>query len=533
MLIRHCDVLIVGGGTGGCAAAIAACREGMTVVMTEETRWIGGQLTSQAVPPDEHPWIEAFGCTASYRDFRTRVRRYYREHFRLSAAALGDPELNPGTGWVSKLCHMPEVGVAVLTDMLAPFVEAGLLTVLHQTAACGANVLTETDVLSSAERPIVATNVITAVPLINLIHGELTEVRAKFVLDATEMGEMLPLCGAEYRVGAESRAQTGEPNAVSGEPEPENIQGLTWVFAMQFDPEGEDIIPKPAMYDFWKAYQPTLWPGPLLGRVDLNPITNQPREIPLMSGDWLNFFRYRQIAAPSTFQDPAQTLPITIVNWPMNDYFTKPTLDLSQAALSARLSEAKNLSRSLLYWMQTELGYRSLNFAPGATGTADGFAMTPYIRESRRIEAMFTICEQHVSADANPGTDRAPSFPDSVGVGAYRIDLHPSSNGKSYIDTSSLPFEIPLKALVPVRMQNLLPACKNLGVTHITNGCYRLHPVEWNIGEAAGALAAYCVKNELTSQAVAISAEHTQRVQSALAGRGVELQWPDVQLKPL
>ena len=41
-----------------------------------------------------------------------------------------------------------------------------------------------------------------------------------------------------------------------------------------------------------------------------------------------------------------------------------------------------------------------------------------------------------------------------------------------------------------VRMENLLPAGKNLGTTHITNGCYRVHPVEWNIGESAGALAA-------------------------------------------
>src|SRR5439155_18948690 len=83
------------------------------------------------------------------------------------------------------------------------------------------------------------------------------------------------------------------------------------------------------------------------------------------------------------------------------------------------------------------------------------------------------------------------SFSDSVGVGSYRIDLHPSSGGDNYLDVSSLPFQIPLGALIPRRVENLLPACKNLGVTHITNGCYRLHPVEWNIGEAAGALAAF------------------------------------------
>jgi hypothetical protein len=45
-----------------------------------------------------------------------------------------------------------------------------------------------------------------------------------------------------------------------------------------------------------------------------------------------------------------------------------------------------------------------------------------------------------------------------------------------------------LGALIPIRMENLLPAAKNIGTTHITNGCYRMHPVEWNIGEAAGAL---------------------------------------------
>ena len=52
----RCDIAVIGGGIGGCAAALGALRNGMRVVMTEETAWIGGQLTSQAVPPDEHPF---------------------------------------------------------------------------------------------------------------------------------------------------------------------------------------------------------------------------------------------------------------------------------------------------------------------------------------------------------------------------------------------------------------------------------------------------------------------------------------------
>ena len=62
------DVVIVGGGLGGCAAAIAALRNGLKVVMTEATDWIGGQLTSQGVPPDERYLIETTGANRSYRE---------------------------------------------------------------------------------------------------------------------------------------------------------------------------------------------------------------------------------------------------------------------------------------------------------------------------------------------------------------------------------------------------------------------------------------------------------------------------------
>ena len=82
-------ILIVGGGVGGVAAALAACRAGHRVVLTEETLWLGGQLTSQAVPPDEHPWIEESGCTRSYREFRDTVRSRFIQEFPVTAATAG------------------------------------------------------------------------------------------------------------------------------------------------------------------------------------------------------------------------------------------------------------------------------------------------------------------------------------------------------------------------------------------------------------------------------------------------------------
>ena len=51
--------------------------------------------------------------------------------------------------------------------------------------------------------------------------------------------------------------------------------------------------------------------------------------------------------------------------------------------------------------------------------------------------------------------------------------------------------------MIPQRVDNLLPACKNIGTTHITNGCYRLHPVEWSVGEAVGMLLAYAKEKKV------------------------------------
>ena len=102
-----------------------------------------------------------------------------------------------------------------------------------------------------------------------------------------------------------------------------------------------------------------------------------------------------------------------------------------------------------------------------------------------------------------------------MGVGSYRIDLHPSTGGDNYIDVSSLPFQIPLGALIPRRVENLLPACKNLGATHITNGCYRLHPVEWNIGEAAGLLAAEAIRTASPPRRI----RNTEKLKTSISGQ--------------
>ena len=125
------QVLVAGGGLGGVAAALAAAEGGADVVLTAAGPWLGGQLTSQAVPLDEHPWAERFGVTARYRRLRDGIRAYYREHYPLTAAARALPHLNPGASRVSALSHEPRVALAVLEAMLAPHRSSGRLRVLH------------------------------------------------------------------------------------------------------------------------------------------------------------------------------------------------------------------------------------------------------------------------------------------------------------------------------------------------------------------------------------------------------------------
>ena len=113
-----------------------------------------------------------------------------------------------------------------------------------------------------------------------------------------------------------------------------------------------------------------------------------------------------------------------------------------------------------------------------------------------------------------------------MGVGSYRVDLHPSSGGDNYIDFPSLPFQIPLGALLPRETRNLLAAGKNIGTTHVTNGCYRLHPVEWNIGESVGALVAYCRQHRRAPHEVRANKAWLSEFQQLLQRQYVELAWP-------
>ncbi|HWH32160.1 MAG TPA: FAD-dependent oxidoreductase, partial [Egibacteraceae bacterium] len=307
-------------------------------------------------------------------------------------------------------------------------------------------------------------------------------------------------------------------------------------------------VPRPDGYARWRDEVLPGWPGPRFAFAAPDPKTGATRRhtfTPNPPGDPAalrvdltaeggadELWTFRRIAARGLFEPGAYPSDLTLVNWPMVDYTDGPVHGGTAEQDAAHLDGAKRLSLAFLHWLQTEAprpdggtGWPGLRPEPEATGTPDGFAKAAYIRESRRIRALHTVTEQQVALDAR-GDAAAVAFPDSVGIGAYRIDLHPSTGGDGYLDVGAAPFAIPLGALLPVRLRNLLPAAKNLGTTHITNGCYRLHPVEWNVGEAAGRLAAHCLARGLEPRQVRADPALLAEFQDLLRRTGVELEWP-------
>ena len=343
MIEKQADILIVGGGLGGVAAALGALRAGRSVIMSEEYDWIGGQLTSQAVPPDEHTWVEQFGVTRSYRRLRNGIRQYYRDHFPLTEASRAWGDLNPGAGWVSRICAEPRVGLAVLEAMLAPYRGGGKLTVLQPYVPVSADV--------DGDR-------VRSVLLRHRDTGDEVSVSATYVIDATELGDLLPMTGTEYVTGAESRHDTGEPSA-SETAQPDNVQAVSICFAVDCL-DGDHTIDKPANYDFWRAYEPHFWGGPLLGFKAPHPRTLEivEREFvpnidddPLLvdadqrkGGGDMNLWTFRRIAARRNFVPGAYQSDICFVNWPMIDYMEGTIIDVSDEEKAKHLKAAAELS---------------------------------------------------------------------------------------------------------------------------------------------------------------------------------------------
>ncbi|MEG4284114.1 FAD-dependent oxidoreductase [Microcoleus sp. A006_D1] len=112
------------------------------------------------------------------------------------------------------------------------------------------------------------------------------------------------------------------------------------------------------------------------------------------------------------------------------------------------------------------------------------------------------------SVEDTKSRSRATIYPDSVGIGHYAIDFHPcmtnsppeapgntEREGTRKGQGSAYPFQIPLRAMIPQRIDNMLVAGKSIAVSHTAAAAYRVHSFEWSAGAAAGVTAAFSLEN--------------------------------------
>ncbi len=494
---ENCEILIAGAGMGGIGAALRAAERGHQVCLTEEATWIGGQATAAGVSAlDENKFIEITGGTRLYNEFRRRIRDYYKRAYKPLNASTN---FNPGGCYVSSLCFEPKIGVQVLEEMLK----------VHKNI----RLFRRTRVLD-LER---TNNAITAALLWNIDKNQALRIIPKFVLDSTEMGDLLPLAKTPYTVGAEAKSLTGEPHAAQAA-NPACVQSFTYPFIIEHRPGESHTIAKPADFETIRDHQPF---GFLLnypvengwrGRFEYTMFGDDPPIPNNMSPK--PFFPWRRVFNGAAY--PGKHTDMALMNWPRQDYHDETVLDRTPEDTARVLQNAKKVSMAFLYWLQNDQKTPALKLRLDQMGTPDGLAQLPYIRESRRIQAQGMVREQDIVFENSPRA-RAVNFPDSVGTGFYMVDIHPCGANEKGTMMMPKPFQIPMSALRPKDLTNFLPASKNLGVTHLTNGAYRLHPIEWNIGEAAAAMASAQLKGTNTTEAI----------QTELANAGVQIFWFD------
>ena len=188
------DVIVVGGGASGTAAAVQSARMGSRTLILEQTPWLGGMLTSAGVSAID-------GC------YRLRAGIFGEFCDSLAQRYGGYEALQ--TGWVSNILFEPHVGARVFDNMCG---KEQALTVMK-------------DVNFRYIRKRGSGWVVNA-------NGR--RYACKVLIDGTELGGAAKECGARYEVGDE--------NGIT--------QDLTYVIiAKDYGPGADKTIPKPRNYN--------------------------------------------------------------------------------------------------------------------------------------------------------------------------------------------------------------------------------------------------------------------------------------------
>lgn len=462
LFVEVIDVLVVGGGVSGSAAAWQAARLGASVIVAEPTPWLGGMITAAGVSAlDGNKGAMATGFL---RRFRDRIDAHY-----------GGPQ-NVRTGWISDTSFEPHVGARIMAELVAdPGNGQQAPTVWH-----GAQLV---EVHREGDRITGAT----------FDHdGTRKRVAAKVTIEATEFGDVLAAGGVPFRLGRDARSETGEAHAP--EVADNEVQDMTWVATLKQRsapyPPGH-LVPRPA------DYNPDAFDGAVIERCK-NP---DPALLNHHLHDFESFITYALLPRDKY-----------LLNWPFHSNDSPDSYGIfgTPADRARAFDLARRRTLAFVHFMQNDLGHPEWGLADDEYGTPDGLAFIPYVRESRRVVGSRLLVMDDV-LPPRPGGPRARIHSDSIAVGDYFLDHHHSKAHlppdqrlvEDYPDNA--PFQIPYGCLVPATVDGLICAEKSISVTHIVNGCSRLQPVVMLLGQAAGAAAALCAKAGIEPRALDVA----------------------------
>ena len=542
-------VLVTGGSTAAYSAALGALQAGTKVCLVQPQKVLGGQFTAQALPASDDGNLmrtqpssdrvegERFCISKSQRLFRDRERQLQR--------GKGRTWDNPGGGWVGPLCTTPVVAATALNDAIAPYLDSGQLTLIPHAEPV-AVLKMEADGMRRR---------VTGVTFRNSHTGHTFSVEAKITIEATDLGDLLELGEIESRIGQEARSETGEAR-LPETAHPECQQAITFNVAVERSPASSQAfsIGQPAAYNnaHWldaEEFASTHWTGDGRQRWDFF--------------DDFGIFRYRRIfrveaglgGPDAPVNKRVNQGDVAVLNWGIhtdpltgkvhlgNDYVHGFLVGVSQEERQRHIQQARDRAQAYVHYLQTN-GFPTLKPRGDLTWTEDGIAIEPYIREARRGIALTTVPHEHVAKSFFPNNHaRAHIYTDSVGIGQYHyLDIHPTQDvppgqPSNHVDLPGddhvvLPFTLPLGSLIPTATDGLILSAKSIGTTHITNAAYRMHPVEWAIGEAGGHLAAFALSEEVEMRDIAQDEDprlrkNLRKFQGYLTRRGIPIFWFD------
>ena len=441
------DVLVIGASASGIAAGIQSARMGVNTIITEPTTWLGGMITAAGVSAFDGNHSLPSGL---FGEFREALHNVY-----------GGPS-KVSTGWVSNTLFEPHVGDSIFKSMV---LQTKGLTVKYQFQFL--RVLKNNDTITGAVFVDEPTN-------------QQITIYARQVIDATELGDVLANAGVPYSLGMEASAVTGEDIHVSETND--IVQDITYVAILKDYGMGVDkTIAKP------KNYDPSEFDGAC---TDYYFNTANPKP----NVDAIKMLNYGKL--------PNQKY---MINWPNrgNDIYLN-VVEMDEANRQSELIKAKEQTLRFIYFIQHQLGFKSLGLADDEFPTHDKLPLIPYHRESRRVKGLVRFDVRHI---AKPFDAPSPLYRTGIAVGDYPIDHHHKKNIKApqHLDFYPVPsFNIPLGSLIPQRISGLIIAEKSISVSNVVNGTTRLQAIALLIGQAAGTLAALSVQQNLDAQEIPV-----------------------------